>query len=109
MCPAGKKRSPGISDIVVVVQSLSHVQLSVIPWTVAHWVPLSFSTSWSLLKFISIEPVALSKLSSSVILLLLPSVFPSIRVFSSESTLRIGWPTIGASASAVVLSMNIQG
>ena len=107
MCPAGKKRSPGISDVVV-VQLLSHVQLSAIP-SVAHWVPLSFTTSWTLLKFISIEPVALSKLSSSVILLLLPSVFPSIRVFSSESTLRIGWPTIGASASAVVLSMNIQG
>ena len=60
VCPTGKKRSAGISDAVAVVQSLSHVQLSVIPWPVAHQVPLFFTISWSLLKFISTESVMLS-------------------------------------------------
>ena len=59
------------------------------PWTA----PLSFTVSWSLLKFMSIESVMLS---SHLILchpvLLLPSIFPSIRVFSNESALHIRWP-----------------
>ena len=63
------------------------------PWTIAHQAPLSFPISWSLLKFMSIESVVLSNhLILCWPLLLLPSVFPSIRGFSSESALCSGWP-----------------
>ena len=75
------------------VQSLSHVQLSVTPWTAARQASLSITNSWSLLKLTSIESVMPSNhLSLCHPLLLLPSVFPSIRVFSSESVLRIRPP-----------------
>ena len=75
------------------VQSLSHVQLFAIPWTAAHQASLSITNSWSLLKLISIESVMLSNhLILCRPLLLPPSIFPSIRVFSKESVLRIRWP-----------------
>ena len=75
------------------VQSLSHVQLFATPWTAAHQVSLSITSSQSLLKLMSIELVIPSDhLILCCSLLLLPSVFPSIRVFSSESVLRIRWP-----------------
>ena len=81
------------SPFVVAVQSLSHVQLFAIPWTAESQVPLSSTVSWSLLKFTSIESVMLSKhLILCHPILLLPSVFPSIKVFSSESALHIRWP-----------------
>ena len=74
------------------VQSLSCVQLFVTPWTAAHQAPLSITNSQSLLKLMSIELV----MPSNHLILcrpLLPcSVFPSVRVFSSESALRIRWP-----------------
>ena len=74
------------------VQSLSHVQLSVTTWTAACQASLSFTISPSLLKLMSIELVMLSNhLVLCCPLLLLPSVFPSIRVFSNESVLRIRW------------------
>ena len=77
----------------VVVQSLSHVQLSVIPWTATRQASLSFTISWSLLKLMSTESVIPSKhLILCHPLLLLTSIFPSIRVFSNESTLHIRWP-----------------
>ena len=77
----------------VVVQSLSHVQLFATPWTIACQASLSFTISPSLLKFMSIELVMLSNhLILCPLLLLLPSVFPSIRVFSSELVLCIRWP-----------------
>ena len=77
----------------VVVQSLSHVQLFATPWTTARQAPLSFTISQSLLKLMSIE----LELSSNHFilccpLLLLPSIFPSIRVFSCELALHIRWP-----------------
>ena len=76
-----------------VVQSLSCVQLFVTPWTVAHQASLSFTISWSLLKLMPIESVMLSNLLILCHpLLLLPSVFPSIRVFPNESVLCIKWP-----------------
>ena len=76
-----------------VVQSLSRVQLFMTPWTVAHQAPLSSTISWRLLKFMSIEPVMPSShLILCHPLLLLPSIFPSIRVFSNESAVRIRWP-----------------
>ena len=75
------------------VQSLSRVQLSTIPWTAARQVSLSITNSQSLLKLMSIELVMPSShLILCHPLLLPPSIFPSIRVFSNESALRIRWP-----------------
>ena len=77
----------------VVVQSLSHVQLFATPWTAAHQVSPSFTISWSLLKLMSIESVMLSNhLILCCPLFLLPSIFPSIRVFSNVLALCIRWP-----------------
>ena len=75
---------------VVFVQSLSYIQLFATQWTVAHQASLSLTVSWSLLKLMSTESIRL--LSNRQILcypLLLPSVFPSIRVFSNELALSI--------------------
>ena len=84
---------PGIDTKVVVVQLLSHVPLFATPWTAACRASLSFSISWSLLKFKSIESVMLSNyLIFCCAFLLVPSVFPSISVFSNESVLRMRWP-----------------
>ena len=75
------------------VQSLSHVQLFATPWTTAHQASLSVTNSWSLLKLMSIESVMVSNhLILYRPLLLLPSIFPSIRVCSNESALHIRWP-----------------
>ena len=90
--------------------SRCHVQFFVTPWTTQNQAILSFTISWSLLKFMSIESVMLSNhCILCYFLLLLLSVFPSIRVFSSELALPIfkEW-NIGVSASASVLPMNIQ-
>jgi len=76
----------------IVVQLLSHIQLFETPWTVACQAPLSSIISRSLLKFISIESVMPSNhLILCCPLLLLPSIFPSIRVFSNELALPIRW------------------
>ena len=78
---------------VAVVQSLSHVWLFVTPRTAAHQSSLSITNSWSLLKLMSSESVMPSNhLIFCHPLLLLPSVFPSIRVFSHESALHTRWP-----------------
>ena len=75
------------------VQLLGCVWLFATPWTAACQAPLSFTNSQSLLKFMSTELVMLSNyLILGGPLLLLPSVFPSIRVFSNESALLITWP-----------------
>ena len=80
-------------DMLSSVQSLSRVQLFATPWTAAHQASLSITNSWSLLKLMSIELVMPSNhLTLCYPLLLLPSVFPSIRVFSSKSVLCIRWP-----------------
>ena len=77
----------------VVVQSLNCVQLFVTPWTAACQASLSFIISQSLLTLMSIESVMLSNhLILCRPLLLLPSIFPSIRIFSNESALHIRWP-----------------
>ena len=81
------------SDSGVVVQSLSRVCLFVSPWTAARQASLSFTISQSLLKLMSVESVTLpNHLILCHSLLLLHSIFPSIRVFSSESAVRIRWP-----------------
>ena len=75
------------------VQSLSRVQLFVTPWTAAHQASLSITNFWSFLNLMSIKSVMPSNpLILCRPLLLLPSIFPSIRVFSSESALCIRWP-----------------
>ena len=80
------------------------------PWTAAHQASLSFTISWSLPKLMSIELVMPSNhLILCYPLLLLPSIFPSIRVFPMSWLLASGGQSIGASASASVLPMNIQG
>ena len=74
-------------------QSFSRIQLFVIPWTVAHQASLSINNFQSLLKLIAIESVMPSNhLILCRPLLLLPSIFPSIRLFSNESVIRIRWP-----------------
>ena len=80
-------------DWLIVVQLLSHVQLFSTPWTAARQVSLSFTISWNLLKLTSSESVIPSNyliLCCSLRLLLL--IFPSNRVFASESALCIRWP-----------------
>ena len=92
------------------VIQLSRVRLFVTPRTASHQASLSFTICQSLLKLMSIESVMLSNnLILCHPLFLLPSIFSSIRVFSNESALCIKWPKTGASASASVLPMNIQG
>ena len=86
-------RGAWMATVHLVVQSLSRVRLSAASWTVAHQVSLSFIISWNLLKLMSIESVMPS--SHLVLchpLLLLPSIFPRIRLFSNESALHIMWP-----------------
>ena len=79
--------------VVVVVRLLSHVQLFVTPWTAACQAFLPFTIFWSLLKLMFIESVMPSNhLILGRPLLILPSVFPCIRVCSSESALHIKWP-----------------
>ena len=79
------------------------------PWTAVHQASLSFTISQTLLKLMSIELVLLSNhLILCCPLLLLSSIFPSIRVFSNEWALRIRWQSTRVSASASVLPVNIQ-
>ena len=79
--------------VVLLLQSLHRVWFFVTPWTAAHQSSLSFTISWSLLKLMSFELV----MPSNHLILCCPlplvlSVFPSIRVLSSESVLHIRWP-----------------
>ena len=72
---------------------LSHVQLFATPWTAAHQASLSFTNSWNLLKLMSSESVMSSNyLILCCPLLLLPSIFPSIRLFSNQLAVCIRWP-----------------
>ena len=75
------------------VQSLSHVRLFATPWTAARQASLSLTNSWSLLRLMSIKSVMpFNHLILCCPFLLLPSIFPSIRIFSNESALHIRWP-----------------
>ena len=90
----------------VIVQWLSHVRLFAIPWTVAHQASLSFTISQRLLKLKSLESVMLSNhLIFCHLLLFLPSIFPSVRVFPISWLFASG----GLSTGASVFPMNIQG
>ena len=91
------------------VQLLSRVQLFVTPWTAACQASLSITNSQSLLKPMSIESVRPSNhLILCCPLLLPPSIFPSIKVFSNESVLRIRWTKYWIFSFKSVLPMNIQ-
>ena len=86
-------RPSNVLSAGIVVKLLSCVPLFVMPWTAAHQSPLSFTISQTLLRFMSTELVMLSNhLILCGSLLLLPSVFPSIRVFSSQLAFHIRWP-----------------
>ena len=91
------------------VQLLSHVCLFVTPWTGACQASLFITNSRSLLKLMSIESVMPSShLILCHPLLLPPSIFPSFRIFSNDQFFESGGQSIGASASALVPSVNIQ-
>ena len=94
---------------IVVIQSLSHVQLYETPWTTASQSSLSFTISRRLLKLMSIESV---KASNHLILchplLLLPSIFPRIRDFSNELAVCISLPKYGTPTSVSVFPKKIQ-
>ena len=90
-----------MTHFVVVVQSLSCFRLFATPWTEAHQVPLSFTISWSLFKFMSIESVIVSNhLILCCRLLLLPSIFLASGSFSMNQLFPSGGQSIGASTSA---------
>ena len=92
------------------VQFLSQVQLFVTPWTATHQAFLSITNSWSLLKLMSIELVMPSNhLILCRPLLLLPSIFPSIRVFSNESVLCIRWPKCWSFSFSISSSNEYSG
>ena len=86
-------QSPSMTKNSSSVQSLSCVRLFATPWTTAHQTSLSLTNFWSLLKLLSIELVMPSShLILCHPLLFLPSIFPSVRVFSNESVLRMRQP-----------------
>ena len=92
------------------VQLLSRVRLFATPWTAAHQASLSITNSWSLLKLMSIELVMPSNhLILCHPLLLPPSIFPSIRVFSNESILCIRWPKYWSFSFSISPSNEFSG
>ena len=94
----------------LVVQLLSRVWLFVTPRTAAHQAPLSITNSWSLLKLMSIESAMPSnRLILCCPLLLLPSVFPNIRVFSNETALCIRWPRYWSFSFSISPSNDYSG
>ena len=102
-----------VTSVIIIqfssVQSLSHVQLFVIPWTSACQASLSITNSQSLLKLMSSELVPSNHLILYHPLLLLTSILPSIRVFSSESVLRIRWPKFWSFGFSISLSNEYSG
>ena len=90
--------------------SLSHVQLFATSWTAAHQASLSITNSWSLLKLMSIESVMPSNhLILCHPLLFPPSVFSSVRIFSSESVLCIRWPKYWSFSFSISPSIEYSG
>ena len=88
----------------------SHVWLFVTPWTAAHQASLSITNSGSLLKLMSIQSVMLSNhFIFCCPFLLPPSIFPSIRVFSRDSVLRIRWPKYWSFSFSISLSNEYSG
>ena len=99
-----------ISSLFVVGgQSLSFVRLCVTPWTIAHQASLSFTIIWSSLKVLSLVMMPSNHLILCHSLLLLPSIFPHIRVFSSDSALRIRWPKYWSFSFSINASNKYSG
>ena len=99
-----------IRSVFSSVQSLNRVHLFATPWTAALQASLSITNSWSLLKIMSIKSVMPSNhLILCHPLLLLPSIFPSIRIFSCESVLRIRWPKYWSFSFSISLSNDYSG
>ena len=97
LCDPMSRSTPGLPvhhQLPELTQTRVHcVHLFVTPWNAAHQASLSITNSWSLSKLMTIEAVMPSNhLILCCLLLLLPSIFPNIRVFSNESFLRIRWP-----------------
>ena len=91
------------------VQLLSHIWLFATPRTAAHQTSLSITSSWSPLKLMSIESLMPSNhLILCCLLLLLPLIFPKIRVFSNESVLHIRWPKYWSFSFNISFPVNIQ-
>ena len=111
MIPNSPSFITGHSRVIVFssVQSLSSVQLFSTPWTAACQASLSITNSWSLVKLVSIEWVIPSNHLILCPLLLPPSVFPSIRVLSNESVLRIRWPKYRSCSFGVSPSNEYSG
>ena len=96
--------------VVLFVQSLNHVQLFATPWTAAHQASLSITISWSLLWSMSIEPmIPYNHFILCCPLLLPPSVFPSIGVFSNELALHIRWPKYWSFSISISPSSEYSG
>ena len=98
------------TQFVVVVQSLSRDRLLATPWTEVHQASISFTLSLSLFKLMSIK----SEMPSNHLifcrhLLLLPSIFPSIRVFYNDLVLRIRWPKYGSFSFSIGPSNEYSG
>ena len=92
------------------VQLLSRVWLFATPWIAALQASLSITNSWSSLKLMSIKSVMPSShLILCCPLLFLPPIFPSIRVFSNESTLRMRWPKYWSFSFSIIPSKEIPG
>ena len=98
----------GLSSFWCFCNQFSHVQLFVTSWTAARQAPLSITNSWSLLKLMSIKSVMPSNHLILCHPLLLPSIFPTIRVFCNESVLPIRWPKYWSFSFNISPSMNIQ-
>ena len=100
-----------IPTLKVVVQSLNCVQIFATPWTAARQASLSFTISWSFLKLVSIELVMPSNhlILCCRPLLLLPSIFPGIRVFSNKSALGIMWPNYWSFSFSISPSSEYSG
>ena len=92
------------------IQSFSHIRFFATPWTAAHQASLSIPNSWSLLKLMSTVSVMPSKhLILCYPLLLLPSIFPSIRVFSNELLLHIRWSKYWSFSFSISLPNEYSG
>ena len=99
----------GKLHVICCCHSVVNVQLFDTPWTTVHQASLSFTISQSLLKLMSINSMMPSNhLILCCLLLLLPSIFPSIRVFSNKLALRIKWPKYWSFSFNISPSKNIQ-
>ena len=91
--------------MLLLLSRFSHVQLFLTPWTAARWASLSIISPQSLLKLMSIKSVMPSNhIVLCCPLFLLPSIFPSIRVFSNESVLHMRWPKYWSFSFSISLS-----